>query len=193
MTALRKPVFDAIRAEKGSILPAEVSLIDELLDQLGFTPVAPLDALKPSQAAFKAIAGFEGCRLVAYPDPGSGGDPWTIGYGATGSGIARGAVWTQAQADARLASDIARFGTGVAALLHGCITSQHEFDALTSFAFNLGLKALADSTLLRKHCRGDKAGTAAEFHKWVYASGRKLPGLVKRRAAEARMYQGLST
>lgn len=50
----------------------------------------------------------EGLRLTAYPDPLSGGDPWTIGYGSTGPGIAKGVVWTQAQADAALEADAAR-------------------------------------------------------------------------------------
>ena len=67
--------------------------------------------------ALPLIKRFEGCVLTAYPDPGTGDDPWTIGYGATGEGIEEGVVWTQAQADNRLLTDAARFERGVLNLL----------------------------------------------------------------------------
>lgn len=68
---------------------------------------------------------------------------------------------------------------------------QHERDALISFAFNVGLGAYGDSTLLKKLNRGDKRGAAKEFPRWVYASGQKLPGLVRRREAERKMFLGV--
>lgn len=132
------------------------------------------------------IKSFEGCKLAAYPDPGTGGDPWTIGWGATGPRIAKGVVWTQAQADQRLTGDVARFASQVTRALAGAATTQSQFDAMTSFHYNTG--ALLSSTLLRKHKAGDYAGAAAEFGKWVHAGGHVLPGLVKRRAAEAVLY-----
>lgn len=131
----------------------------------------------------------EGTRLQAYPDPGTGGDPWTIGVGHTGPEVHKGLVWTKEQVDAALRSDLARFEKGVAALVAGHPTTQGQFDALVSFAFNLGLGNLGSSTLLKKHKAGDYAGAAAEFGKWVKAAGRVLPGLVKRRAAEADLYR----
>lgn len=66
--------------------------------------------------------------------------------------------------------------------------TQGQFDALVSFAFNLGIGALAKSTLLKKHLAGDYAGAAREFAKWKFGGGRVLPGLVKRRAAEVALY-----
>ena len=62
----------------------------------------------------------------------------------------------------------------------------HEFDALVSFHYNTG--ALARSTLLRRHLAGDFAGAASEFARWKHAGGRVMPGLVRRRAAEAKLY-----
>lgn len=139
------------------------------------------------------IKSFEGCEkrrddgnLDAYPDPGTGGDPWTIGWGATGEGIHKGVVWTQEQADRRLESDVARYATQVSHYIGDAPTTQSQFDALTSFQFNTG--ALGGSTLLRKHKAGDYAGAAAEFGKWVHAGHNVLSGLVKRRAAEAKLY-----
>lgn len=144
--------------------------------------------LTPSRACFDLIKRFESCRLSAYPDPGSGGDPWTIGWGSTGPDIHRGTVWTQAQCDARLALDVSRFADKVEKLIGGAPTTQHQFDAMVSLAYNIGQGNLASSTLLRKHRAGDHAGAAEEFHKWNKAAGRVLPGLVKRRAAESLLY-----
>jgi lysozyme len=146
--------------------------------------------LQPSRACIDLIKRFEGCRLSAYPDPGTGGDPWTIGYGHTGPEVHRGLVWTQAQADAGLALDVARFADKVEGLVGTAATTQGEFDALVCFAFNVGAGNLASSTLLRKHKAGDKAGAAVEFGKWTHAAGKVLPGLVTRRKAEAALYLG---
>jgi lysozyme len=66
--------------------------------------------------------------------------------------------------------------------------SQGQLDALTSFVFNLGSGKLKASTLLRKHRAGNYTGAAAEFGRWIYGGGKPLPGLIKRRAAEAHMY-----
>lgn len=159
----------------------------------------PGGAPAPSDAAFAIIKEFEGYakdigggRVEAYPDPASGGDPWTIGYGSTGPDVKRGTVWTYEQAEERLAADVRRFAAGVAAALGGAATTQSQFDALVSFAYNVGLANLKSSTLLRKHKAGDKSGAAAEFGKWVNASGKRMTGLVRRRAAEAALYRGQS-
>lgn len=143
-----------------------------------------------SSKGIALIASFEGCRLKAYPDPGTGGDPWTIGFGATGPGIKAGVVWTQEQADARLKSDLARFEKAVTTAISGKPTTQGQFDALVSFAFNCGVTNLLNSTLLRKHCAGDFAGAAKEFARWNKAAGKVMAGLTRRRAAEAALYKG---
>lgn len=111
----------------------------------------------------------------------------TIGYGSTGNDIKLGLIWTRQQCEDRLHYDVKAFEQGVTKLagVHG---GQHRHDALVSFAYNLGLDALRRSTLLRKHNEGDYAGAELEFGKWVFAGGKRLSGLVKRRAAEAALY-----
>lgn len=146
--------------------------------------------MTPSKTAVDSIKRFEGCRLAAYPDPGSGGDPWTIGYGATGAGIKRGVVWSQQQANERLAADVARFGEQVAALLDGAQTSQCQFDAMTSLSYNVGIRNLGSSTLLRMHRSRDFEGAAGQFARWNKAAGKPMAGLTTRRAAEAAIYRG---
>lgn len=139
------------------------------------------------------IQQFEGCarrrkdgRYEAYPDPGTGAAPWTIGWGATGAGISRGTVWTRAECDARLARDLARFAAEVSRAIDPAPASQAQFDALVSFHYNTG--AIARATLTRLHKAGDFTAAAAEFGKWVHAGGKRLSGLVRRRAAEAALY-----
>jgi GH24 family phage-related lysozyme (muramidase) len=188
----RKPIFDTIRHLLGrSFRTAEVTALDAAID-------AALSANTARQIGPDGIAliqRFEGCakkradgKFEAYPDPGTGGDPWTIGWGATGKGIGPGTVWTQAQCDTRLEADLARYSADVARALGDAPTSQQQFDALVSFHYNTG--AIARATLTRLHKGGDFAGAAAEFGKWVHAGGRRLAGLVRRREAEAALYRG---
>ena len=146
--------------------------------------------MTPSKACADLVKSFEGCVLKAYPDPATGGDPWTIGVGATGPGIAKGVVWTQEQADDRLMADLGRFGRGVWNAIREKETTQNRFDALVSFAFNVGLGNLLSSTLLRKHVAGDYAGAADQFSRWNKAAGKVMTGLTRRRAAEAALYRG---
>ena len=134
-------------------------------------------------AGLALIKQFEGCKLTAYKCPAG---IWTIGYGSTGPHVHPGLTITQAEAGALLAKDLARFEAGVEQAAPGA--SDNQFAALVAFAFNLGLGALTGSTLLKKHKAGDYAGAQAEFGKWVKAGGKVLPGLVKRRAAEAALY-----
>jgi lysozyme len=152
-----------------------------------YLPAKALATKRVSQAGVDLIHSFESCKLTAYPDPGSvDGKPWTIGWGSTGPGIARGVVWTQTQADDRFAADLARFEKAVA--LMAPVTTQNQFDALVSFAYNVGLAALNDSTLLRLHNKGDYAGAKDQFARWNKNDGKVMNGLTRRRAAEAAMY-----
>lgn len=151
--------------------------------------------MTPGPACEALVQQFEGCAknqgngsFAAYPDPGTGGDPWTIGWGSTGPDIKPGLIWSQQQCDARLAQDLASFGARVAAAIGNAPTSQHQFDALVCFAYNVGIGNLASSTLLRLHKAGDFAGAEAQFGRWNKAAGKVLPGLVRRRAAEAALY-----
>lgn len=145
--------------------------------------------MKTSSAGIDLIHSFEKCVLFAYPDPGSrNGDPWTVGWGSTGPGIAKGTIWTQKQADDRFAADLTRFEDGVTKLLAGAPTTQNQFDALVSFAYNVGVAALGSSTLLRKHKAGDFPGAQAQFARWNKNDGKVTKGLTRRRAAEAALY-----
>lgn len=80
------------------------------------------------------------------------------------------------------------FETAVLKLLGNAKVSSNQLGALVSFAYNLGSGALAKSTLLKKHLAADYAGAAKEFARWTKGGGKVLPGLVKRRAAEATLY-----
>lgn len=136
-----------------------------------------------SQKGIDLIKDFEGFVSDAYLCPAG---VWTIGYGHTGD-VEKGMSITQHQAEAVLTVDLERFERAVNRLVDVHLT-QGQFDALVSFTFNLGEGNLAKSTLLRKLNEGDYAGAAEEFPKWKRAGGRVLPGLVKRRAAEQRLF-----
>jgi lysozyme len=151
--------------------------------------------MTPSAACVALVQKFEGCatkqqdgRFAAYPDPGSGDDPWTIGWGSTGADVKRGVSWTQEECDARLTKDLTHFAAKVAHAIGGAHTTQNQFDALVSFAYNVGIANLEGSTLLRLHKSGHHAEARNEFARWTKASGKVLPGLVRRRAAEAALY-----
>jgi lysozyme len=188
----RTALFEVVKpfTPDGRYTPEMVKALDALADLMQLPREEPAGELTASPVAVENIKAFESCQLKAYADPGTGGDPWTIGWGATGPGIKKGVTWTQQQADQRLAEDVARFSAGVAKALDGAPTTQAQFDALVSFAYNVGLQALAESTLLRLHKAGDYAGAAAQFARWNKAGGRVLPGLTRRRETEARIYRG---
>ena len=144
-----------------------------------------------SNAGLALIEEFEGCVLHAYPDPASGGEPWTIGYGHTG-GVHPGDTCSREQAVAWLREDVGGAGHSVSKLVTVPLT-QNQFDALVSFTFNLGAGALGQSTLLRELNRGEPVKTIApEFNRWVNGPNGPLPGLVRRRAAERAMFEGVA-
>lgn len=180
---MSKALFDAVRAIKGAPLTqADVDAINAAL-----APTAPVSGKRVSPAGIALIHSFESCRLTAYPDPGSvDGRPWTIGWGSVGPGIVKGTVWTQQQADERFAADLGRFEKAVA--LMAPVTTQNQFDALVSFAYNVGLSALNDSTLLRFHKAGDYVAARGQFARWDKNDGKVMKGLTRRRAAEAALY-----
>ncbi|MEZ5680274.1 MAG: lysozyme [Erythrobacter sp.] len=194
----RKPLFDLLRQMLGrGFRQPEVEAIDRAIDVLenhsqDRAPCAPSCGTGPD--AVQLIRKYEGCARLrpdglveAYPDPGTGGAPWTIGWGATGADIGPGTVWTRAQCDARLESDIARHARDVAKVLGDAPTSQRQFDALVSFHYNTG--AISRATLTRLHLAGDFTGAANEFARWNKAGGRVLKGLVRRRRDEATLYR----
>lgn len=212
MTAIlrRKGIFDTVRSLLGrSFKQSEVDVLDQALDEAlgavsgrgdqaednsGQDRVPGVPSRRIGAAGIALIKRFEGCARLrpdglveAYPDPASGGEPWTIGWGATGAGIGPGTVWTQAQCDARLERDLERYSAEVSEALDGAPTNQSQFDALVSFHYNTG--AIGRATLTRKHIAGDFAGAQAEFARWNRAAGRVLKGLTRRRQAEASLYR----
>ena len=140
--------------------------------------------MTPSSKCLNLIKESEGERLQAYQDDKG---IWTIGVGHTGPEVHRGLVWTQAQVDAQLQKDLARAANGVPP----CRT-QGEFDALTSFVFNLGEGQLLSSHLLQYHRAGLIPAAAAEFGKFVHSGPHIDSGLVIRRAREVLLYLGAS-
>lgn len=134
---------------------------------------------------------YESCSLVAYPDPATGGAPWTIGWGDTGPDVKPGMRITQAEADARFANRLAReFEPGVLSATKGVQLKQWEFDALVCFAYNVGLANLRSSTLLKMLKAGDKSGASAQFTRWDKAAGKRMLGLLRRRVSEQALFRG---
>ena len=134
------------------------------------------------QAGLALIKQHEGCRLAAYR---CAAGVWTIGYGHT-AGVHSGMTITQAQADAYLQQDIAKFEGYVNNPAYVPITeqlNQNQFDALVSFAFNLG------AGNLRKLCKGRTAAQIAQaMTQYCKANGKVLAGLKRRRAAEQALF-----
>lgn len=153
--------------------------------------------MKLSDDGLALIMDSEGFVDHAYPDPGSGGDPWTIAYGHT-HGVRQGDVCTQAQGVAWLREDKGWAEDLVNRYVQRELT-QGRFDALVDFAFNIGpgIKGVRDGfvvlangnppTLRRQIDACNWAAAAAEFPKWANPP---LPGLIKRRAREQRMFNG---
>jgi lysozyme len=139
--------------------------------------------MKASGACRALIRQFEGCFLQAYRCPA--GIP-TIGVGHT-RGVKMGDRCSQQQADIWLSQDLEDAEAAVASLVRVPLT-QEQFDALVSFTFNLGERRLAESTMLILINKGSMKAAAEQFDRWVYAGNEKLPGLVKRRAAEKALF-----
>ena len=159
---------------------------------------------------------FEQCHLKAYPDPASplaralaahkpaaglSGAPWTIGWGNTGPDVVPGTVWTQAEADSRLAMRLAREFEPIARLAIRVTPTQRQFDAFVSILYNTGpggngrdgvvrLASGKPSTLLRLFNEGNFEGAAEQFLSWNRAGGQILLGLRRRREAERALFLG---
>ncbi len=135
----------------------------------------------------------EGDRLTSYPDPATGGEPWTIGYGHTGPDVTPGLTITQAQAEMFLASDLLRFQDGVKEHVASAPgTSDNQFSAMVSLSYNIGLGNFAKSSVLRFHNAGQTQQAADAFLLWDKAAGQVMAGLVRRRRQEREAYLGLA-
>lgn len=146
------------------------------------------DATSGRSMSAKGIAllkEHEGLRLNSYQDTGK---VWTIGYGHTsaagGLKVHEGLTITREQAEQLLKDDLARMTYPVIDRLVKVPLSQGQFDALSSFIFNLGEGQVSKSTLLRLLNNGDYKGASGQFGRWIYDNGVKLNGLIRRRADE---------
>lgn len=123
---------------------------------------------------------------VAYPDPGTGADPWTIGWGSTGRDIQPGTVWTVERAQTALQEHLAHFYAGLLRMSPRLANEPpRRVAAVLSWVYNCGLGNYRISTFKKRIDAGDWEGAREECVKWNKAAGRVLPGLTRRRVAEA--------
>jgi len=150
--------------------------------------------MRTSKEGIDLIKEFESLELSAYPDPATGGEPWTIGYGHTSMAgppkVFKGLRVTATEAEYILQRDLTKYEGGVERLVKVPLT-QNQFDALVSFAFNCGVDALKKSTLLKRVNANAFDAVPAELMKWTKANGKEMKGLVRRRRAEAALWRGL--
>lgn len=154
----------------------------QVLNEQGQSVDLTLSAINAS--GLSLIKSFEGISLTAYDD---GTGVLTIGYGHTGSDVYSGETITEQQAETLLTKDLQYFQNGVRESVTVPLTP-NQFAALVSFAFNVGLNALAGSTLLQLLNREDYQGAADQFLQWDYAGGKRLEGLTRRREAERSLF-----
>jgi len=143
-----------------------------------------MTVMKTSSKGLSLIKSSEGVVLKVYLD--AVGLP-TIGYGHLIKTGEHFTTITLQEAEDLLRKDLVQFENGVNKLVTVAL-NQNQFDALVSFAFNLGVGNLASSTLLKKLNSGDYKGAANEFGRWNKASGRVLSGLTTRRQNEMNLF-----
>ena len=138
-----------------------------------------------SQEGLSLIKKFEGCELESYK---CAAGVWTIGYGST-NGVEEGMEISQERADMLLLEDVEVFEEAVNKLVEVPL-EQNQFDALVSWTFNLGSTNLQNSTLLKVLNNEDYEGVPSQIKRWNKAGGEVLQGLVRRREAEALLFEG---
>lgn len=142
--------------------------------------------MQPSPMILTFVQGFERLRLTGYlPTPN---DRPTAGWGHTGADVKVGQIYPLDQAKAWWSFDTGALTVGLNKALYGIPTTQGQYDALFSLAYNIGLGALKGSTLFRMHKLSKYAATAAAFLQWDHQAGHVLVGLLKRRTAEQKIY-----
>ena len=139
--------------------------------------------MKVSQECIDLVKFFEGFESKAYLCPAG---VWTIGYGRT-KNVKEGDMENELQAGRDLLEELEEFGEQVLSVVRVSI-KQHQFDALASWTYNLGVGNLQSSTLLKKLNSGDKNSVPSEMVRWNKAAGKVLAGLTRRREAEAKLW-----
>ena len=188
-----KHIFDFLRKiSGGKLTQKQVDAADKLIatayDDLNDVLGIATDEMHISPSGIDLICNFEGKRLTAYDD---GVGVWTIGFGTTvypnGIKVKKGDTCTEAQAKAFMAHDLKKFEAAV----NNAVTvplNQNQFDALVSLAYNIGANAFSGSTLVKKLNSNDFRGAADQFDIWVNAGGKRMQGLVNRRAKEKALF-----
>lgn len=143
--------------------------------------------MRISQRGLDAIKRHEGLRLHAYPDPASGGDPWTIGYGRA-HGVEKGQTITAETAEQYLREDLQWVEDAIKETVTAPIT-QGQYDALCSLIYNIGEGAWRGSTMLKRINARQYMQAATEFVRWNKAAGKVMPGLTNRRVLEQKMFE----
>ena len=189
-----KQIFDFLRKISGGTLTQkQVDAANQVIATATDSVVADMLGLAIDQMAVSPfgvdlICGFEGKRLTAYDD---GVGVWTIGFGTTvypnGIKVKKGDTCTEAQAKTYMAHDLKKFESAV----NNAVTvplNQNQFDAMVSLAYNIGVGAFSNSTLLKKVNAKDFTGAGNEFLKWDKAGGKPLSGLTRRRQREKELF-----
>lgn len=197
----RKRVLAVISIQMTSeILTGEDYILDDIARRLlrlpalpagdkpyeGWLTIKPKDAEPPtrtSKTGIELIKKFEGCRTNAYKCPAG---VWTIGYGHTASAH-EGMMISHLQAEKLLAEDLKRFEKAVSDYVTVPLT-QNQFDALVSFAYNVGAEAFRRSTLLVRVNANQLYAAAKQFRRWTKGGRLELPGLVRRRNEEEALF-----
>ena len=160
----------------------------------GFTKVAKenpgprSEEMHVSEEGLKLIKFFEGCKLNAYK---CAAGVWTCGWGTT-KGVLPGDVWSQEKADFRLWRELDEEYEQYIKDFVDVPLNQNQFDALVSWTYNLGPTNLKNSTLLKKLNNGEYDEVPTQIKRWTKANGKELEGLIKRREAEALLFEGKS-
>ena len=189
-----KQIFDYLRKISGGTLTQkQVDAANQVIAKTSAATVSDMwglaiDQMVVSLFGVDLICGFEGKRLTAYDD---GVGVWTIGFGTTvypnGIKVMKGDTCTEAQAKTYMAHDLKKFE----ATVNKAVTvqlNQNQFDALVSLAYNIGTNAFSKSTLVKKLNANDIRGAADQFDVWVSAGGKRMQGLVNRRAKEKALF-----
>lgn len=141
--------------------------------------------MKTSAEGVALIKKFEGCELESYICPAG---VWTIGYGTT-KNVVEGMRITENQAEELLKKDLETFEEEIERLVEVPL-SQCQFDSLVAWTYNLGATNLKNSTLLKVLNRAEHDEVPIQIKRWNKANGEVLKGLVRRREAEALLYEG---
>lgn len=188
-----KHIFDFLRKiSGGKLTQKQVDAADKLIataydDVTSMLGIAT-DEMNISPSGIDQIRNFESLRLNAYDD---GVGVWTIGYGTTnypnGIRVKKGDTCTLEQAKSYMQYDLKKFEQTVNSAVNVPI-NQNQFDALVSLAYNIGPTAFKNSTLVKRLNEGNYKAAANQFDVWVNAGGKRMQGLVNRRAAEKALF-----